>query len=93
MIWARRLALGASTPWKRIRCSLGRGTSAAGVHEFQRRHDDVGGPILVRALELQYDLAGPIALEALVGNGGTGDIAAQVFKFFALMGGTTHLGM
>ena len=28
-IAARNVALGASTPWKRIRCSLGRGTSAA----------------------------------------------------------------
>jgi hypothetical protein len=29
MMLGRSLALGASTPWKRIRCSLGRGTSAA----------------------------------------------------------------
>jgi len=29
MISARSLALGASTPWKRIRCTRGRGTSAA----------------------------------------------------------------
>ena len=28
--WARSVAFGASTPWKRIRCNRGRGTSAAG---------------------------------------------------------------
>jgi hypothetical protein len=35
---------------------------------------------------LQHELAGAIALEPFVGNGRAGDIAAQPFEFFALMG-------
>ena len=47
------------------------------LHKLQGRHDDVGGAVAPRALELQHDLAGAIALEPLVGNGRAGDIAAQ----------------
>ena len=84
-ISALKLAWGASTPWKRIRCSLGRGTSAAqALHELQRRHHDRGGAVVPGALELQHDLARAIALEPLVGNRRAGDIAAQAFELLAL---------
>ena len=39
-IAARRPALGASTPWNRIRCRCGCGTSQA-LHELLRRHLDM----------------------------------------------------
>ena len=63
------------------------------LQEFQRRHHDVSSPVLIRALELQHDLAGAVALEPFVGNGRAGDIAAQVFEFLALIGAATHRGM
>jgi hypothetical protein len=40
------------------------------LHEFQRRHDDVGGAVAEGALQLQHDLAGAITLEPFIGNGG-----------------------
>ena len=61
---ARSLALGASTPWKRIRLSLGRGTSAA------RRCMNSNGAIPVRAFQLQYDITGAVEFEPFVGDGG-----------------------
>ncbi|CAN5754190.1 hypothetical protein BH20PSE1_BH20PSE1_20610 [soil metagenome] len=33
-----------------------------------------------------------VALEPFSGDGGAGDVAAQVLKFVALIDGTTHLG-
>ena len=90
-IAARNAAWGASTPWKRIRCSRGRRHQCGEpLHELQRRHDDVGGPVAVGTLELQHDLARAIAFEPFVGNGEAGDSAAQAFKLLALMGGTAH---
>ena len=75
---ARSLALGASTPWKRIRCSRGRGTGAWGapfgrsdgqaLHELQRRHHDVGSAVAPRGLELEHHLPGGAALHAFVGQ-------------------------
>ena len=53
----------------------------------------MGGPVVVGALELQHDIAGTIDCQSFVGNGGAGDVAAQVFQLFALMGGAAHLGM
>ena len=50
------------------------------LHEFQRRHDDVGGAVAEGALQLQHDLAGAITLEPFIGNGEAGDIAAQAFE-------------
>ena len=47
------------------------------LHELQRLHDDMGGAVFVRTLQLQYDLAGAIALEPFVGDGRPGDIAAE----------------
>ncbi len=48
----------------------------ARLHELQRRHHDVGGTVLVRALESQYDIAGAIEFEPFIGDGGAGDVAA-----------------
>ena len=90
-IAGRSLALGASTPWKRIKCKRGRGTRAASrLHELQRRHHDVGGAILVRTLQAQYDITGAIATEPAVGNCRAGDVAAQLFEFVALISAATH---
>ncbi len=63
------------------------------LQELQRRHDDVGGAVAVGAFELQHHLAGAIAFEPLVGNGGAGDGAAQAFELLALMGTTTYCRM
>ena len=60
------------------------------LHELQRRHHDMGGAVVPRALELQHDLARLIALEPFVGNGWAGNIAAQAFELLALMGATAH---
>jgi hypothetical protein len=46
------------------------------LHELKRRHHDVGSAVAPGAFELQHDLAGAVALEPLIGNGGAGDIAA-----------------
>jgi hypothetical protein len=56
------------------------------LHELQRRHHDMGGPVAVGALELQHHLACLIEFEPFVGNGRAGDIAARAFELLALMG-------
>ena len=53
----------------------------------------MGGAVAPGALELEHDLAGAIALEPLVGNGRTGDIAAQAFELLALMSTTAYCRM
>ncbi len=63
------------------------------LHELGRRHHDMGGPVLIRAFELQHDVACAIAFEPFIGNGGAGDVAAQLFKFVALIHGAAHLGV
>jgi len=44
----------------------------------------MGGGVAAAAFELLHDLAGAVALEPLVGNGGAGDGAAQAFELLAL---------
>src|SRR5262245_8658639 len=85
-ILLRNFALGASTPWKRIRRRRGRGTRAA------RRSMNSSGsmtiwvvPSFVRTLQLQYDLAGAVTLEPFVGDGRPSDIAAELLEFFTLI--------
>ena len=41
--------------------------SRQAFHELQRLHDDMGGGVFVRTLQLQYDLAGAVTLEPFVG--------------------------
>ena len=60
------------------------------LHEFQRRHDDMGGAVFERALQLQHHLAGAVTLEPVVGDRRAGDIAAQVLQFLALIGAPAH---
>jgi len=50
----------------------------------------MGGAVFVRTLQLQHDLAGAVALEPFVGDGGPGDIAAELLQFFTLIGAPTH---
>jgi hypothetical protein len=40
------------------------------LHKLQRRHHDVGGAVLVGALQLQHHLAGAVKLEPLIGDPG-----------------------
>ena len=63
------------------------------LHEFQRRHPDVRGAVAPRALELQHDVPGAIALEPFVRDRGTRDGAAQAFEFLALRRAAAHPGV
>ena len=56
-------------------------------------HHDVGGAIAVRAFELQHDIAGAVELAPFIGDGGAGNIAAQLFEFIALIHGAAHFGV
>ena len=47
------------------------------LHERQWRHDDVGGAILIRAFQLQYNVTGAVGFEPFIGDGRAGDVAAQ----------------
>ncbi len=53
------------------------------LHEFQWRHHDVGGAVPIRAFQLQHDIAGTVEFEPFIGDGGAGDIAAQLFELIA----------
>src|SRR5215510_14157231 len=64
--------------------------SRQALDELQRLHDDMGGAVFVRTLQLQYDLAGAIALEPFVGDGGPGDVAAELLQFCTLIGAPAH---
>ena len=69
-ILLRNFALGASTPWKRIRCQTRpRHQGRQALHELQRLHGDMGGAVFVRTLQLQHDLAGRVEFEPFVGDG------------------------
>ena len=97
---ARILALGASTPCKRIRCSRGLGTSdrrslfdrpcGQALHELQRRHHQVSGAVAPGGLELQHDLPCCVALHPFVGERRAGDVAAKLLQRFAVVGVATH---
>jgi hypothetical protein len=53
----------------------------------------VGGAVAVWALESRYDIASAIEFELFIGDGGAGDLAAQLLQFFALIHGAAHLRM
>jgi hypothetical protein len=94
MIAERNFALGASTPWKRIRCKRGRGTRAARrCMNSSGDMTNMGGAVFERALQLQHHLAGAVTLEPFVGDRRAGDIAAQVLQFLALIGAPAHRRM
>lgn len=44
----------------------------------------------MRTLQLQCDLAGAITLEPFVGDGRPGNVAAELFQFFTLVGAPAH---
>src|SRR5262245_42141056 len=67
--------------------------SRQAFHELQRLHDDMGGAVFVRTLQLQYDLAGAVTLEPFVGDGRPGDIAAELLEFFTPIGAPAHRRM
>ncbi len=48
------------------------------LHELERRCHDVGGTVLVWALELQHDITSVVEFEPFVGDGGVGDLATQL---------------
>jgi transposase, IS5 family len=50
------------------------------LHELQRRHDQVRGPVAPRSLELEHHLPGGVGLHAFFGQGRPGDVAAQLFQ-------------
>ena len=60
------------------------------LQELQRRHHDMGGAVLIGALQLQHHLPVAVAFEPFVGNRRAGDVAAQVFERLALIGAATH---
>ncbi len=53
----------------------------------------MGGAVVVGAFELQHDIAGTVECQSLVGDGGAGDVAAQMLQLLAFMGGAAHLGV
>ncbi len=63
------------------------------LHERQWRHDDVGGAILIRAFQLQYNVTGAVGFEPFIGDGRAGDVAAQLLELVALIHGAAHRGV
>ncbi len=53
----------------------------------------MGGTVAVWALESQHDIAGAVEFEPFIGDGGAGDIAAKLLKFFALIHRAAYLRM
>lgn len=60
------------------------------LHEFQRRHVDVARAVAIRRLQLEHHLPRVVHAQPLVGDGRARDVAAQVLKLAALLGGTAH---
>jgi len=54
------------------------GARGGAIHELHRLHDDIGGAVLVRTLQLQHDLAGAVTLDPFVGDGRPRDLAAKL---------------
>ena len=63
------------------------------LHEFQRRHHEVARAVAIRRLQLEHHLPGAVHTEPLVGDGQARDVAAQVLKRLALIGGAAHSRM
>ena len=83
---SRCLQFGANTPWNRVRLSLGRGTSAA------RRAIKSSG-CAKGLLEANDDLPTFVHREPFVGDGGSGDGAAELFELVALVGFAAGCGV
>ena len=63
------------------------------LHEFQRRHHDVGRAVSVGGLQREHHLPGAVECQPFIGDGGAGDVAAQMLKLLALLGGAAYLGV
>ena len=63
------------------------------LHERQWRHDDVGGAVPIGAFELQYNVTGTVEFEPFIGDGGAGDVVAQLLELVALIHGAAHRGV
>src|ERR687896_788007 len=63
------------------------------LHELQGLHDDLRGAVAVGCLELEHDLPRLSDRKALVGDGGSGDIPAQLLELMSLIDGAARLGM
>jgi len=63
------------------------------LEEFQRGHHEMSGAIAIRDFELEDDVARRGAAQAFVAQGGTGDIAPELFEFLALLGAARGLRM
>ncbi len=63
------------------------------LEEFQRGHHEMGGAIAIRGFELQDDLAGWCTAQAFVPQGGTRDVATELFEFVSLLGAAMGVGM
>ena len=89
-IWDRSAALGANTPWKRMRWSRGWGMSAA---KRCRNSSGVMTRWVVpsrRDFELEYDHAGRGGAQPFVSHSGTCDVATQTFECLPLLVPTTR---
>lgn len=53
----------------------------------------MGGAVFVETLQLQHDLTGANTFEPFVGDGRPGDVAAELFQFFTLIGAPAHRRM
>jgi hypothetical protein len=63
------------------------------LHELQRRHDQMGGAVAPRRLELQLHLPGGVALHPLVRQRRPSDVAAQLLEPLAVVCLHTHRGV
>ena len=60
------------------------------LHEFQRRHHEVARAVAIGGLQLEHRLPRAVHTEPLVGDGRARDVAAQVLKRLAFIGGAAH---
>jgi hypothetical protein len=85
------LAFGASTPWKRIRCSLGLCTSAASRCKNSRGDfTEQGVPSAPRGLQLEHHLSRGVGPYPIVGQRRAGDVAAQLFQRLTISCAASH---
>ena len=60
------------------------------LHELQRRHHQMRGPVAPGGLELEHHLPGGVGLYALVGERRAGDVAAKLLQRLAVVGAAAH---
>ena len=60
------------------------------LHELQRRHHQLRGPVAPSCLELEHHLPGGVGLHAFVGQCRARDVAAQLLQRLAVFGRAAH---